>query len=116
MAEVACPTTDDLFELVRRVRALPGVHGAESYPYFKLLRQQFRWIDGGDRAAAGRPEAAREPSARRRASSTTSTGGSSSSCSATAAPRSATSACASASPSARYRPATPGSSRRISCA
>jgi Lrp/AsnC family transcriptional regulator, regulator for asnA, asnC and gidA len=53
MAEVACPTTDDLFELVRRVRALPGVQGAETFPYFKLMRQQFRWIDGDIPAAPG---------------------------------------------------------------
>ena len=53
MAEAACPTTDDLFDLVRRVRAMPGVQGAESYPYFKLLRQQFRWIDGDEGSAPG---------------------------------------------------------------
>ena len=59
MAEVACPTTDDLFELVRRVRALPGVHGAETFPYFKLLRQQFRWIDGDIVSPPGSPAPAR---------------------------------------------------------
>ncbi len=59
MAEVACPTTDDLFELVRQVRALPGVLGAESYPYFKLLRQQFRWVDCDEPPAAGLYEPAR---------------------------------------------------------
>jgi DNA-binding Lrp family transcriptional regulator len=47
MAEVACRGTEELFDLVRRVRALPGVQRTETYPYFKLLRQQFRWTDGG---------------------------------------------------------------------
>lgn len=49
MAEIACPGTDDLFALLQRVRSLPGVQRTETYPYFKLLRQQFRWTNGGDR-------------------------------------------------------------------
>ena len=48
MAEVACRGTEELFDLVKRVRALPGVQRTETYPYFKLLRQQFRWTNGGD--------------------------------------------------------------------
>ena len=48
MAEIACPGTDDLFALLKRVRSLPGVQRTETYPYFKLLRQQFRWTNGGD--------------------------------------------------------------------
>lgn len=50
MAEVACPGADALFALLKRVRALPGVHRTETYPYFRLLRQQFRWT-GGQAAA-----------------------------------------------------------------
>jgi Lrp/AsnC family transcriptional regulator for asnA, asnC and gidA len=48
MAEVACPSTDDLYALAKRVRALPGVRRTETYPYFEVLRQQFRWTAGGD--------------------------------------------------------------------
>jgi Lrp/AsnC family transcriptional regulator for asnA, asnC and gidA len=55
MAEVACRGTEELFDLVKRVRALPGVQRTETYPYFKLLRQQFRWTNGGDAVPA--PEA-----------------------------------------------------------
>jgi Lrp/AsnC family transcriptional regulator for asnA, asnC and gidA len=46
MAEVACPGTDELLALLKRVRALPGVQRTETYPYFQLLRQQFRWTNG----------------------------------------------------------------------
>jgi Lrp/AsnC family transcriptional regulator for asnA, asnC and gidA len=55
MAEIACPGTDELFALLKRVRALPGVQRTETYPYFKLLRQQFRWTNGSDppRSASG---------------------------------------------------------------
>ena len=48
MAEVACPGTDELLALLKRVRALPGVQRTETYPYFQLLRQQFRWTNGED--------------------------------------------------------------------
>jgi DNA-binding Lrp family transcriptional regulator len=59
MAEVACAGTDELFALVKRVRALPGVQRTETYPYFKLLRQQFRWTNGGDAPTATDAGAAR---------------------------------------------------------
>jgi DNA-binding Lrp family transcriptional regulator len=52
MAEVACRGTEELYDLVRRVRALPGVQRTETYPYFKLLRQQFRWTNGGEAPVA----------------------------------------------------------------
>jgi Lrp/AsnC family transcriptional regulator for asnA, asnC and gidA len=52
MAEVACPTTEDLYALAKRVRALPGVRRTETYPYFEVLRQQFRWTAGGDVASS----------------------------------------------------------------
>ena len=45
MAEVACPGTDELLALLKRVRALPGVQRTETYPYFQVLRQQFRWTN-----------------------------------------------------------------------
>jgi Lrp/AsnC family transcriptional regulator for asnA, asnC and gidA len=48
MAELACPGTDELFALLKRIRSLPGVQRTETYPYFKLLRQQFRWTNGDD--------------------------------------------------------------------
>ena len=59
MAEVACAGTEELFALVKRVRALPGVQRTETYPYFKLLRQQFRWTNGGDAPEAADAGAAR---------------------------------------------------------
>ena len=59
MAEVACAGTEELFALVKRVRALPGVQRTETYPYFKLLRQQFRWTNGGDAPEAADARAAR---------------------------------------------------------
>ena len=65
MAEVACRGTEELFDLVKRVRALPGVQRTETYPYFKLLRQQFRWTNGGD---APVPSEARAFAARRQSS------------------------------------------------
>jgi Lrp/AsnC family transcriptional regulator for asnA, asnC and gidA len=48
MAEIACPGTDDLFALLKRVRSLPGVQRTETFPYFKLLRQQFRWTNASE--------------------------------------------------------------------
>ena len=42
------PGTEELCDLVKRVCALPGVQRTETYPCFKLLRQQFRWTNGGD--------------------------------------------------------------------
>jgi DNA-binding Lrp family transcriptional regulator len=59
MAEVACPSTAALFALVKRVRSLPGVQRTETYPYFQLLRQQFRWTAGEDLALAPPDVAAR---------------------------------------------------------
>jgi DNA-binding Lrp family transcriptional regulator len=43
MAEAACRTTDELYELVATVRALPGVARTETFVYLKLLRQSFQW-------------------------------------------------------------------------
>jgi Lrp/AsnC family transcriptional regulator for asnA, asnC and gidA len=59
MAEVACRDTAALFALLKRVRSLPGVQRTETYPYFELLRQQFRWTDGEDVAIAPAQVAAR---------------------------------------------------------
>lgn len=49
MAEAACRSTDELYELVSAVRALPGVARTETFVYLKLLRQSFQWNrrDGG---------------------------------------------------------------------
>lgn len=43
MAEAACRTTDELYDLVAGVRALPGVARTETFVYLKLLRQSFQW-------------------------------------------------------------------------
>lgn len=43
MAEAACTTTDELYDLVLSVRALPGVIRTETFPYLRLLRQNFEW-------------------------------------------------------------------------
>lgn len=43
MAEVACPTADDLFELLRTIRSLPGVRRTETFVYLRLLQQKFQW-------------------------------------------------------------------------
>jgi DNA-binding Lrp family transcriptional regulator len=59
MAEVACPSTAELFALLKRVRSLPGVQRTETYPYFELLRQQFRWTAGADGAPGDADVAAR---------------------------------------------------------
>ena len=49
MAEAACATTDDLYALVLSLRSLPGVIRTETFPYLRLLRQNFEW----NRAAGG---------------------------------------------------------------
>jgi Lrp/AsnC family transcriptional regulator for asnA, asnC and gidA len=59
MAEVACRSSDDLFDLLQRVRALPGVQSTETFPYFGVLRQQFQWTNDGER-----PRATPEPGVR----------------------------------------------------
>ncbi|MEA2249499.1 MAG: hypothetical protein QOH46_4028 [Solirubrobacteraceae bacterium] len=59
MVEVACPSTAALFALLKRVRSLPGVQRTETYPYFQLLRQQFRWTAGEDLAVTPSDVAAR---------------------------------------------------------
>jgi Lrp/AsnC family transcriptional regulator for asnA, asnC and gidA len=50
MAEVACPDTAACLDLVQRVRALPGVRRTETFPYFAVLHQQFRWTTGDEPA------------------------------------------------------------------
>lgn len=47
MAEAACRTTDELYELVSAVRAVPGVARTETFVYLKLLRQSFQWNHEG---------------------------------------------------------------------
>ncbi len=49
MAEAACATLDDLYALVLSLRRLPGVLRTETFPYLRLLRQNFEW----NRAAGG---------------------------------------------------------------
>ena len=53
MAEAACSTTDDLYELVVLIRSLPGVLRTETFPYLRLLRQSFAWnrADGAGASA-----------------------------------------------------------------
>jgi DNA-binding Lrp family transcriptional regulator len=52
MAEVTCRDTDACLGLVQRVRALPGVRRTETFPYFAVLHQQFRWTTDEEPAAA----------------------------------------------------------------
>lgn len=54
MAEAACRDTDACLALVQRIRALPGVRRAETFPYFAVLHQQFQWTTE-DEARATRP-------------------------------------------------------------
>jgi DNA-binding Lrp family transcriptional regulator len=59
MAEVACPDTDACLALVQRVRALPGVRRTETFPYFAVLHQQFRWTTGDEPAPWAPPRGVR---------------------------------------------------------
>ena len=43
MAEVACATKDELYDLILSVRSLPGVVRTETFVYLRLLRQNFEW-------------------------------------------------------------------------
>jgi DNA-binding Lrp family transcriptional regulator len=49
MAEAACRSSSDLYRLIRRLRALPGVRRTETFIYLNLLRQQFQWSLEGAR-------------------------------------------------------------------
>jgi Lrp/AsnC family transcriptional regulator for asnA, asnC and gidA len=55
MVEVACVDHADLYRLLGRLRALPGVQQTESYPYLHLLRQQFQWTNHHDEPASAPP-------------------------------------------------------------
>jgi DNA-binding Lrp family transcriptional regulator len=46
MAEAACATKDELYDLVLTVRSLPGVLRTETFVYLRLLRQNFEWSRG----------------------------------------------------------------------
>jgi DNA-binding Lrp family transcriptional regulator len=46
MAEAACSTRDELYDLVLAVRSLPGVARTETFVYLRLLRQNFEWSRG----------------------------------------------------------------------
>jgi Lrp/AsnC family transcriptional regulator for asnA, asnC and gidA len=59
MAEAACADTDACHALVQRIRALPGVRRTETFPYFAVLHQQFRWTSEDDPAASLPARAAR---------------------------------------------------------
>ncbi len=44
MVEVVCESDDHLLELLsKRIRALPGVRGTESFVYLKLYKQTYSW-------------------------------------------------------------------------
>jgi Lrp/AsnC family transcriptional regulator for asnA, asnC and gidA len=44
MIEVVCESDDHLLDLLsKRVRALPGVRGTESFVYLKLYKQTYSW-------------------------------------------------------------------------
>jgi len=43
MAEVACESTDHLYDVVLQIRRMPSVRRIETFTYLRLLRQQFVW-------------------------------------------------------------------------
>ncbi len=43
MVEVVATDTDDLFDVVGRVRAVPGVARAETFPYYGIHTHRFTW-------------------------------------------------------------------------
>lgn len=43
MAEVACASATSFYELVARIRRLPGVRRSETFPYLRLVHQRFQW-------------------------------------------------------------------------
>ncbi len=44
LVEAVCEDDDHLLQLVgRRIRALPGVRGAETFVYLKLRKQHYNW-------------------------------------------------------------------------
>lgn len=43
MAEAACSTMNELYELVAALRSLPGVLRTETFVYLRLLHQSFQW-------------------------------------------------------------------------
>jgi DNA-binding Lrp family transcriptional regulator len=48
MAEVACRSSANLYHLLLRLRAIPGVQRTETFVYLDLVRQQFQWaLDDG---------------------------------------------------------------------
>lgn len=47
MCEVACRSTRDLYRLLLRLRAFPGVRKTETFLYLNLFRQQFQWLVNG---------------------------------------------------------------------
>jgi Lrp/AsnC family transcriptional regulator, regulator for asnA, asnC and gidA len=42
-AEVVAVDDENLYDVVTRIRAVPGVRHAESYVYFKLHKQTYQW-------------------------------------------------------------------------
>ena len=51
MAEAACRSTAELYQLLRRIRDVDGVQRTETFVYLDLLRQQFQWSLDGARTA-----------------------------------------------------------------
>ena len=55
MAEAACRSSAELYQLLRRIRGMPGVQRTETFVYLNLLRQQFQWsLDGARRGVHAR--------------------------------------------------------------
>lgn len=50
MAEVACASAASLYKLIARIRRLPGVRRSETFPYLRLVHQQFQWTKPDPRA------------------------------------------------------------------
>jgi DNA-binding Lrp family transcriptional regulator len=57
MAEAACASMDELYELVASLRALAGVTRTETFVYLRLLHQRFQW----SRGEAGAPAVGTAP-------------------------------------------------------
>jgi Lrp/AsnC family transcriptional regulator for asnA, asnC and gidA len=65
MAEVACKSSKELYDLVRELRRIPGVQRTETFVYLRLLRQQFQWaLDAGARAEGHNRAVSSEPERR----------------------------------------------------
>jgi Lrp/AsnC family transcriptional regulator for asnA, asnC and gidA len=62
MAEAACRSTAELYQLLRRIRDIVGVQHTETFVYLNLLRQQFQWsLDGARTSVHATGDVALDP-------------------------------------------------------